>query len=202
MPQIRRYLQVSQRAWFHQVRDAKMTDISTTQMNFTYSGKPATIHFDPPMKSLREARDRLVQMDKDSLQSLGRSDIPLTTFLPPYQHPGHLFNFTTCIATYAAFASRANFTSGSLLYDSLLFRAPGFASFCWSIQPYLFWIMVGIHAFEGLLMMRKLARHGVDPLQGIWWMWVGSCFVEGAPSFWRLGAWVADRRAEKEAKKH
>lgn len=179
-----------------------MIDININNVKVRYGGKTAVLPFDPPMKALREARERLVQMDKDSLQKLGRSDITITKFVPCYVNPFHLFNFTQCFLTYAAFCRVANFTPGSLLFDNLLYRLPRFAKFCVTIQPYLFAIMVSIHAFESVLMIRKLAKHGLTPFESIWWFWVGTCFVEGVTSFWRLDGFVAEKTREKEAKKH
>lgn len=179
-----------------------MTDINLTHIKISYGGKQAVIPFDPPMKSLREARERLVQMDKDSLQALGRSDITITKFIPPYVHLGHLANFTQCFLTYTFFGRPSNFKAGSLLYDNLLFRLPRFANFCLTIQPYLFGIMISIHTFESVLMIRKLAKHGLTPFELIWWYWVGTCFVEGITSFKRLDGLIAEKTREKEAKKH
>jgi hypothetical protein len=200
--QIRRYVEASKGASFYQVRDAQMIDINLTDVKVRYSGKTAVLRFDPPMKALREARERLVQMDKDSLHKLGRNDITITRFIPCYTNPIHLFNFTICFTTYTAFCRAGNFQPGSLLFDNLLYTLPRFAKFCVTIQPYLFVIMVGIHAFESVMMIRKLAKHGLTPFESIWWSWVGTCFVEGAPSFWRLDGLIAEKTKEKEAKKH
>ncbi|KAH7116733.1 integral membrane protein-like protein [Dendryphion nanum] len=200
---IQRYLEVTEKPWFYELPSARMTDISLSQMKFTYgNGKNAVIPFDPPLKSLREARERVVQLDKDALQSLNRSSIPIKTFIPPTAHPVHLFNFTQCFITYVVFSRAGNLEPGSLLYDNLLFRLPAFAALCLSIRPYLISIMVLIHAFETVLMMRKLNRHGLRPLDKNWWLWVGTCFVEGITSFRRLDGWINERRKEKESKKH
>jgi hypothetical protein len=200
--QIRRYLEYYKNASFYEIHDARMTDMNLNNIKINYAGTITSIPLDPPMQSLKEARERLVQMDKDAVQALGRSDIPVTTFVPPYANLVHLFNFTQCILTYIVFCRIANFQPGSLLYDNLFFRFPGFVKLGLSIQPYLFPIMVAIHAFEAFLMTRKLKRHGLTPFDGPWWLWVGTCFVEGFTSFWRMDTWVAEKRKEKEAKKH
>ncbi|KAF2257237.1 integral membrane protein-like protein [Trematosphaeria pertusa] len=199
---VRRYLEAFQKKSFYQVRHAKMTDITVNVMKFDCGGEQVTIPFDPPMKSLREARERVVQLDKDALQALGRSDISITKYIPPYVHPLHLFNFSQCFIVYVVFSRASNFSAGSILYDSVLFHFPGFANFCLAIQPYLISIMVGIHVYETVLMVRKLARHGLTPFERLWWAWTGSCFVEGVTSFKRLDALIAEKRREKEAKKH
>ncbi|KAJ4297697.1 hypothetical protein N0V90_005592 [Kalmusia sp. IMI 367209] len=200
---VRRYLEAFKQKSFYQVRDARLTDVTLNDMKFNCSGQQVIIAFDPPMKSLREARERLVQLDKDALEALGRSDITVTKYIPPYAaHFLHVANFTQCLLTYIVFSRRANFKPGSLLYDNLLANFPRFSNFCLTIQPYLLAIMLGIHVLESVSMSRKLRRHGVTPYDGIWWAWIGSCFVEGKTSFMRLDALIEEKRKEKEAKKH
>ncbi|KAF2116909.1 integral membrane protein-like protein [Lophiotrema nucula] len=199
---LRRYLEHFKGASSFSVRNARMTDININCMQFEYAGKHGTITFDPPLKSLREARERLVQLDKDALQALGRSDIQITKFIPCYTNAFHLINWTTCFLTYLVYCRPANFKPGSLLFDNVLYKYPGFVKFSLAIQPYQFPIMVGIHLFESVLMARKLARHGVLVSSLLWWAWVGTCFVEGFTSFNRLDEHIAEKQAAKDAKKH
>lgn len=172
-------------------------------MKFTYgSGQTATIPFEPPLKSLREARERLVQLDKDALETLNRDSTPIKTFIPASANPGHLFNFTQCLVAYVILSRGANFRPGSLLYDTLLFRVPEFAELLSTLRPYILSLMLAIHITESVLMARKLSRHGLRPVDRLWWLWVGTCFVEGVTSFWRLDGWIMARREEKESRKH
>ena len=157
------------------------------------------------MKTLKEARERLVQLDKDALTVLGRSDITITRYVPPWA-PGfhfiHLLNFTACLLTWIAFSRKANFQSGSYLYDNVLVSFPGFTAFCLGIQPLLVPIMFAIHATEAVFMARKLRRHGVTPLDGVWLAWVASAFNEGWTSFRRANSLIEEKQKEKDAKKH
>lgn len=171
-------------------------------MKFSCGGQQVVVPFDPPMKALRDARERLVQLDKDSLQALGRSDITVTTFIPPTAKLGHLFNFTQCLLAYILLPRPANFQPGSVLYDNLLFRVPSFAAFVAQISLVVFAIMVPIHLFETGLMAKKLLKHGCSPADGVWWKWIGTCLVEGITSFWRLNGLIEGKTREKEAKKH
>lgn len=172
-------------------------------MKFAYgSGQTTTIPFEPPLKSLREARERLVQLDKDSLEKLNRDSTPITTFIPAYVNPGHLFNFAQCLLGYAILSRSSNFQPGSLHYDLWLYRVPDFAVLFGKARPYILFLMLAIHITESMLMVRKLGRHGLKPSERIWWLWVGTCFIEGVTSFWRLDGWIEARRKEKESKKH
>jgi hypothetical protein len=149
-----------------------MTDIDLNGMKISYAGKQAFLPFDPPMKSMRDARERLVQMDKDANEALGRDPIPITTFIPCYVHVGHLFNFSACLLTYIFLPREANIQPGSLLYDHALYKFPGFVEFVKVIRLWVIWIMLGIHITESVLMVKKLRKHGLTPLDGLWWKWV------------------------------
>lgn len=181
-----------------------MTDISLNEMKFTCNGQQHIIAFDPPMKSLREARERVVQLDKDALQILHRSDISIDNYTPPTVKFGHLWNFSQCLLSYLFLPFPSIWQPGSLLYDTLLYHVPWFASF---VAQFGWWIVVGImiplHTTEAGFMARRLrTKHGLTPLDAMWWAWTTSCFVEGVTSKWRLDSLIEDKRKEKEAKKH
>lgn len=179
-----------------------MTDIDLNQMRFSCGGQSSVITFDPPMKSLREARERLVQMDKDTLRILGRSDITVTRYIPPYVKLVHLFNFTQCLLIFVLLPRGANFRPGSLLYDTILFMVPAFARFVLQVRWIVLPLMLAIHVVESYIMANKVKRHGLSSADAVWWMWVGSSFVEGITAFWRLDSVIAEKQAEKDAKKH
>ncbi|KAG9185512.1 hypothetical protein G6011_08056 [Alternaria panax] len=202
IPQIRRYVEAYAAKSMFQSRSAQMVDINLNQMVFSCGGQQSIVAFDPPMKAMREARERLVQLDKDALQTLGRSDIAVTNFIPAWTKPAHLWNFTQCVLTMLLLPRQANWQPGSLLYDTLLYPVPGFASFVARIGWIVFVCMVPIHAVEAVIMARKLAKHGCTFMDVVWWKWVGTCFIEGFTSFLRLNALVEEKRTEKEAKKH
>ncbi|PVI07257.1 integral membrane protein-like protein [Periconia macrospinosa] len=199
---VRRYLEAFSGMGSYQVRNARMTDITLNDMKFDCCGQQVTIPLDPPMKSYREARERAVQLDKDALRLLGRSDITITKYIPPWVHLGHLFNFTTCLITYGLFSRPSHFQPGSVPHDMLLHHVPKFTKFCLTIQPYLITIMAAIHAFETVLMVRKLRRHSLTLFDGVFWAWCASAFVEGITAFQRLDTFIANKQSEKEAKKH
>jgi hypothetical protein len=181
-----------------------MTDISLNEMKFACNGQQHTIVFDPPMKSLREARERVVQLDKDALNLLDRSDISINKYIPPSVKFGHLWNFSQCLCAYILLPFPAIWQPGSPLYDTLLYRVPWFANFVAQIG---WWIVVGImipvHGIEAGIMARRLRiKHGLTPLDGMWWAWTVSCFVEGVTAKWRLDDLIEEKNREKEAKKH
>ncbi|KAF2464946.1 integral membrane protein-like protein [Lindgomyces ingoldianus] len=200
---IRRYIEHASGISSYQLRgDTQMANIALDKMDLTFGDTQIAVPFDPPLKSLREARERLIQMDQSALKALGRSQISVTRYIPPHVHFFHLVNFSVCILTYAAFCRPSNFKPDSLLYDHLLYKTPAFAAFCLTIQPILLTIMAAIHMVEAGLMVKKMEKHSVLPFSGVWWCWVCSCFVEGVTSFKRLDELVDNRKKEKEAKSH
>ncbi|KAL5116037.1 hypothetical protein ACEQ8H_006048 [Pleosporales sp. CAS-2024a] len=201
---VRRYLEAYSKKSVLQTRDAHMTDISLNEMTFSCNGQQNTIAFDPPMKSFREARERVVQLDKDALHLLGRSDLTVDRYIPPTVKLAHLCNFSQCLLSYLFLPHASIWQPGSLLYDTLLYRVPVvadlIAQYGWSIVVL---VMIPIHTFEAALMARRLRRqHGLTPLDWPWWAWTASCFVEGITSKWRLDGLLEEKRIEKDAKKH
>lgn len=137
-----------------------MVDIDLDKMVFSCGGQEAVIGLDPPMKTLREARERLVKMDSDALQTLGRSDITITKFVPSSTRPAHLWNFTQALLAFVLLPRAANWQPGSLLYDHVLFMMPWLANFAAKYGWVIFMMMVPIHSIEVVIMVKKLAKHG------------------------------------------
>ncbi|KAI8934775.1 hypothetical protein NX059_008462 [Plenodomus lindquistii] len=199
---IRRYVEAYASTSIFKSRDAQMIDIDLNHMTFSCGGDQSVVTFDPPMKAMREARERLVRLDKDALHVLGRSDITITEFVPAYVKLGHLWNFTQCLLCFLLLPRAANFKPGSLLYDTILFPVPALADFIARIAWRVLMFMIPLHLVEAGLMARKLAKHGCTFQDGLWWKWVGTCFVEGITSFWRLDEFIQGKQKEKDARKH
>ncbi|KAH7398859.1 hypothetical protein DE146DRAFT_509991 [Phaeosphaeria sp. MPI-PUGE-AT-0046c] len=201
---IRRYLEAYSKESVFQTRNAQMIDINLNEMKFTCNNRQHTITFDPPLNSLREARERVVQLDKDALQILGRSDIAVNRYIPPTTNPAHLMNFSACLLSYLFLPIPAIWQPGSILYDTLLHHVPWFASFVAQVGWWIVVVfMIPLHTAEAGFMARRLrTKHGLTPLDGMWWAWTVSCFVEGITSKWRLDGLVDAKRREKDAKKH
>ena len=200
--QIRRYVEVHSSKSIFRSRNAQMVDVSLNGMTISCNSQNITIPFDPPLKTFREARERLVQMDNDALQTLDRSDIPVTGYVPPYTNLGHLCNFTVCSLAWILVSRPENARPGSLIYDNLLYLFPAYAKFTAEVSTYVFIGMLVIHVFEAGIMAGKLNRHGMTPFELTWWKWIGSAFAEGITCFWRLNEMLEKNRMAKAAKKH
>jgi hypothetical protein len=57
-----------------------MTDLDLNGLALSCQGKTYRVPFEPPMKSLAEARERTVKIDKDCRKALGHSDVTVKTF--------------------------------------------------------------------------------------------------------------------------
>jgi hypothetical protein len=67
---------------------ARLTSLTTTKLTLTvtslHGGTSAVnIPLSPPMKSLDEARERLIAMSHEAAEGLGRSRYRVTRFVPP-----------------------------------------------------------------------------------------------------------------------
>ena len=131
------------------------------------------------MTSFREARERVVEMDKECVAALGRSDITVKEFIPPYGF--YLASFVVICVTLVSFSMRSNFAAEGTIAQ---FVPEGFRRFCWAIQPFLFYPMVILHAAEMVTMGRgRLVKHNVNMRNPIYWQWLGTTFIEGIGSF-------------------
>jgi len=169
---------------YHQVSswtayDAKISDITLDKLTFSCGGKTYVTPFSPPMTSYREARERVVEMDKECVSALGRSDITISQYAFPTGWYLGLFMLVT--VTLAAFSTRSNFAPGGLIASVV---PDAFRRFCSAIQPYLFWGMIAIHGTETWVFTRsRLIKHNVNVMNPVFWNWAGDCFIEGVGAF-------------------
>jgi len=177
--QVVRYLEYYHKLPGYKAYDGKIADISLTHLSFSCAGETYQTPFEPPMTSYREARERVVEMDKECVGGLGRSDITVMEYIPP--HGPYLIGFVVVSVTFIAFSMRSNFEKGGYIAAVV---PSGFASFCWTIQPFVLYPMLVIHLVEAYHMARgRLTKHSVNIRSGVWWQWLGSTFIEGVGSF-------------------
>lgn len=162
-------------------------------------GKRYYIPLHPPMSSFSEVRPRMKAMHNESLRGLKISDVKITTYVPP-QGLLQKSTFVVVLLTMFSFSRSANFVPGALFYETFgLGYVPNFAWFCRTIQPWLITFMVMIHAAEASYMAStRLQRHRVRRWSRLWWMWMGSCFIEGFGSFQRIDRMIKEKEKEME----
>lgn len=175
-----------------------MTHVDLNGITFACGNKTYRIPFEPPLSSYRETRERVVAMDKESLDGLDKSDITIKEVVPP--HGFYALDFLVVAATFVAYSQRWWFGHGQIVERYL---GSSFAKFCWVIQPWLISAMLLIHGAEAVWLARSyLSKHSVNIRSAVWWQWVFFGFMEGQFAFWRFHDLVRRKRAEKEKQKH
>lgn len=164
-------------------------------------GKRYYIPLHPPMSSFSETRPRMKAMRQECLRALDLSDVKITSYVAPQGLIPRL-TFLAVILTMLLFSRRRNLLPGSIFYDSLGLRyVPNFVSFCAIIQPWLIKVMLAIHFSEALWMARtRLRKHQVRSWSRLWWMWVGTCFIDGIFSLQRIDELVSRKEEDVQMK--
>jgi hypothetical protein len=199
------FLEVYSEVPYTEAQTAQMEEILLTGMMITTADYPDRakssrthffVPFEPALNGYEEARHRVVEMHKHCLKTLGRSDITIQEYRRPKGFGA--FMFTVCLATFIAFSRRSNFQPGSELYSRLLHHVPGFATFCYKIQPLVIGGMAVIHLTEVVhLSIYRLLPHNVAIGSRVWFLWVLNDFIEGYTALQRFDALVEEKRALK-----
>ena len=197
-----RYLEFYAHLSVFAARNAKLKDITFDYMSIASSNNNVhKVPIKPPMTSWAEARPRAVAMDAEAVKGLGRSSVTVKRYKGPRGWMTAVM--VICALTMLAFVRRGNFVPGSLLYDGLLISVPGFAKFCWMVQPLIFFVVLTAHAAEAVHMERsRLRKHTVRMFSRTWWMWMVSNFVEGWGAFVRFDEVAREEEEKREKAKH
>lgn len=183
-------------------QSAKLEDVSLSELVISANRTRYRIPFEPPLSSLDDVRQRVIDMRDHCLQTLGISDIVVREYRPPTGPYAVLF--TVCLATFIAFSRRSNFLPGSTLYSvCALGHVPRFAAFCYTIQPVLLTTMTAIHLAEAVhLAVKRLRPHRVPLFSWLWWAWVIDDFIEGVGALTRFDALVREERDRLKKRRH
>lgn len=167
-------------------------------------GKQHNIAFDPPLKNLAEARSKMVELDDEARQKLGLGDVTIREFRPARGVDALVFGmvafYYVCFFTLPYVMSAPSTSSPIFLsihnFWDLVFPG-GIETYAWVVRA-IFWLVVAIHVVENVIFARtRLGRYEVPVGSSLWWMWMGTCFFEGVPSFRRFDRLVEDVRARE-----
>ncbi|KAI1750131.1 hypothetical protein F4782DRAFT_541706 [Xylaria castorea] len=183
--------------------DAQLTDITLDTLTISSTTGVHTVRVSPPMKSLADARVRLVDMAARAQEKLGLSDIRIDRFLPPrgvglLSFLGVSFYFLS-----AAVVTSGLLHAGTAAWAFLDAYFPyGAAAFVWLVKAIALPVAV-IHLTEAWWVARtRLARYGVETGSALWFGWVLQTFMEGFPAVRRFDQLVLEERRKKDAAKH
>lgn len=199
---LRHYNQIS--SFSARTATLSTVDLSTLTISTCptpFSTKTYQIPMNPPLNSWADARPRLVALNNEACSGLGCSPITVKEYVPPSGLM--LVNFSLCFWTLSTFCRRAHFVPRSLYYAVVFQYIPSFSSFCYKIQPLVFYAMVAIHLAEIIYMERsRLRRHTVRMFGRVWWTWLLSDFIEGWPATMRFDRLVKKEEEKQAKQKH
>ncbi|TVY34028.1 hypothetical protein LOCC1_G008649 [Lachnellula occidentalis] len=154
------------------------------------------------MKTYAEARQKSVDMDRESRAALDISSIRLTSYQRP-RSAMHIFIFGLCGMAITFFATRQWIVPGTWFYENALPWFPGGPEwFHWACKV-LFAPTLAIHVFEATMLDRtRLRKYGVERGSGLWFKWIGSALVEGFGTFQRIDTMVKKEELEAEKAAH
>lgn len=165
-------------------RNARILDVSLDSLVLDADGTRHRIPLEPPMESWRDARERMVKMDREATVALSKSDITIKEYRSPKGFQAVVF--VAGLLTFALLSRRQNCYPGSFIHDNLLRYVPAFATFTAKVRPWVLYPMLAIHIAEAVTMARsRLDKHTVPMLSRLWFTWTISTLIEGVGSFWR-----------------
>lgn len=196
IPQIVRYLEHYGKLSSLSAYSGRMTDVDLHGLALSCHGRTYRVPIEPAMSSYREARERVVELDKDCRKALRRSDVTVKRYVPP-NNLVYAIGFLIISTTFVSYSQRWWFAKGGPVEYWL---GSTFADFSWTIQPWLIAAMVAIHGSEAMYFaLYRLRPHSVNPRSSIWWLWMLSCFVEGQFAYRRFDDLV---KLQREKQKH
>ncbi|KAI8623549.1 hypothetical protein F5Y19DRAFT_458223 [Xylariaceae sp. FL1651] len=183
---------------------AQLTDLTLDSLAIKSASGAHTVRVSPPMKSLADARVRLVDMAQRAQAQLGLSDIRITQFVGPRGAGIASFAGVGFYLVSAAALGLGLLHPGTAAWALLdrFFPYQGATGFVWLVRA-IFVPVVAIHVTEAWWMARsRLVKHGVEVGSTLWLMWVLLTFIEGYPAMVRFDGLVEEERRKKDSAKH
>ncbi|CEP22874.1 unnamed protein product [Cyberlindnera jadinii] len=174
------------------VSNVKMTEISLDHMTITFNYKEVeyslekVIPFEPPLKDLKEARERLVEMARFAAKERGFSPFQIKDFTYPGLRNRLLISLIYLPAiTHFAPDLIINPTVRGFIGDS-------FGDWLVNNSLNITWLTLGIHALESLFIMRPKLNHFRVP-RDYQLEWYVSSIIEGFPAIRRFNKLVEEK---------
>ncbi|KAL2155484.1 hypothetical protein VTH82DRAFT_226 [Thermothelomyces myriococcoides] len=186
-------------------------DLDRFTVRLPATGSVHAVSFKPPLRSWAERRERLVDMTRTARSAVVA---PVMVVVNEYMAPRVPYDLAIFVAVLAYYVSLALVRTGMVgagsaaarLLEAARFPGGG-AGFCWLVDALLVPVL-GIHLAETWWLERsRLRRYGVRRGSRVWWLWIGSVFIEGAMAFKRFDIILErlkreeDEEEEEETKK-
>lgn len=179
------YLRYYTKAKPSEAATAQLVDINTAAMTITRvtepngPPRPVVVAIDPPMKSLSEARERLVAMSFESLEGLGMSrwkfeKYPLPTLT------GLIYAMVSCTLLAMLMFPDQTLPPGAEARQLFLFDSDKAARFLYMYQREGRSIIMGTAVYNAAMRMRRrLQRHCYTANWAVWVTWLVVALLEG-----------------------
>jgi hypothetical protein len=162
-------------------RGSTMVDINLNEMRIaTPGGQEHVVPFEPPMGSYVEARERLIQMDRQARHALG-VELTLAEYATPTPEVALLAG-PVALLPLGFLAKRYRLLEGPSWKDAV---------------PLVVAILVGQAMLLDLL---RLQRYDVDRWTGVWWKWIASSIFEGYGTWRRIDKLAREKK--QKGKQH
>jgi hypothetical protein len=157
---------------------AELKDVNLKQMTIVAAGRSYDVAFQPPLSTFNDIRERVIQMDQESITALNRSPITVKKYTPPTSL-AHLVTLFVTVYTLLMYCRKDNLLPGSGPYELIFKHFPRYSAFALRVRPIVFPLMIAIHIGEALYMTRRLEKHSVPLFSRLWWLWVVDNLMEG-----------------------
>ncbi|KAI1330660.1 hypothetical protein F5Y16DRAFT_339823 [Xylariaceae sp. FL0255] len=202
--ELKQYLQAFNNLTARQASNAQLIDLSLDTLTIKSASGTHQVRVSPPMKSLADARVRLVDMASEAQAKLGLGGVRVTTLQAPagaglVSFVGISFYFFSYVALATGYLAPSTAAWEALNQYWPFNGAKGFA---WLVRA-IFWPVLAIHVAEaGWMAYSRLPKYGIPVGSLLWIGWVSQTFFEGYPAMLQFDALVAKAKADKEGAKH
>jgi Protein of unknown function (DUF2470) len=207
-----RYLAHFGRVWAISARRPKLIRLNRADMTIASTGPVGTessrglhttITFEPELaEGLTDARQRLIDMDREATRELKRRDFTVRKYAWP---KGWVWGWWGFVAVaWVVFIRRQNFFEGAYFFEGVLRWLPkNYIVWLRAWQPRIRLVMLGLHALETMEMISgKMRSYNVDLFSEVWWAWTLSVWFEGFTVWDRLDAVVKEEQETKKRTMH
>lgn len=202
------YLQYYAKASAKEAATAELVDINAAGMTITRvtepngPPRPVVIPIDPPMESLRQARERLVAMAHESMEGLGRSRWKVKSFPTP-SLAGVVYGAISCTLIAVLLNPESTLRPGAQFRQTVLLDSDVIARSLYTYQREIRSIVMGTAVYNtSMRIRRRLQQHSYDSSWLVWISWLFAGLIEGPAACVSFDKVVRAAEAEASSKRH
>jgi len=196
-----RYLEHYVHLSSYAARNARLVGVSLSAMVITASGMSHVVSFDPPLKSFSEVRTRVVVMDAETREALGRSEVTIKKFEWPKTLTNRVFAYGGGTLLWVA----AGLMSQQFMYQNIYRYIPWAEVYeKYHARQWVSLFLAATHSYEALFLLRPmLKKHSVPTGSLLYWRWMSMNFwIDGFMTLQRFQKAVQVEEERKAKAKH